>query len=100
MVFKFVSLKKARGDKYKFEAIVFNTETGRENKIMFGAKGYEHYTDGHLDDFRKDSYIARHSKRENWSKSGANTAGWWSYNFLWRFKTYKKAMDYIKKTLK
>jgi hypothetical protein len=61
---------------------------------------YENYTDGHLDEKRRDGYINRHKHTENWKKSGANKPGFWSYNYLWRFKTKKEALDYIKNLLK
>jgi hypothetical protein len=85
-------------DKKKFKVILKNNKTGRENSIKFGASGYEHYTSGHLDEKRRENYIARHKKREDWTKSGVNTAGWWAWFFLWKFKTYKEALEYIKKT--
>ncbi len=35
-------------------------------KLYFGASGYEHYTEGHLDERRKFAYISRHRKNEDW----------------------------------
>ena len=98
-MYEFVKLVKLQDtDKKKFKVILMNTITGRNKSIKFGANGYENYTSGHLDEKRKASYIARHKKREDWGKSGVDTAGFWSYWFLWKFKTYKDALDYIKKT--
>ena len=37
------------------------TQTG--HKVYFGASGYEHYSDGHLDEKRKQAYIKRQKKR-------------------------------------
>jgi len=99
MGFKFISLKGADGNK-KYEAVVLNKTTGKENTIRFGAKGYENYTSGHLDEKRRSAYISRHKKKENWTASGANTAGFWAYNYLWRFKTKSQALQYIKSLLK
>ena len=97
--FDFVKLVKLPStDKKKFKVILKNNETNRENTIKFGASGYEHYTSDHLDETRKKAYISRHKTREDWTKSGVNTAGFWSWFFLWRFKTYKEALNYIKKT--
>jgi hypothetical protein len=94
--FDFVKLVKLSDDKKKFKVILKNNETGRQNTIKFGAAGFENYTSGHLDEQRRENYISRHKKREDWTKSGVNTAGFWSYWFLWKFKTYKEALDYIK----
>lgn len=99
MRFTFISLTKTNGNK-KYIAVVLNKTTNKKNTIRFGANGYENYTDGHLDEHRKKLYIQRHKDRENWTASGANTAGWWAYHFLWRFKTKKDALNYIKHTLK
>ena len=71
MGFKFISLKGADGNK-KYEAKVLNKTTGKENTIRFGAKGYENYTSGHLDEKRRSAYISRHKKKREldgeWSK--------------------------------
>ena len=56
--------------------------TPENKKIHFGQEGYSDYTI-HKNDIRKKSYIARHQKRENWTKSGINTPGFWSRNLLW-----------------
>ena len=71
--------------------------TSSGKKVRFGAKGYEHYTEGHLDKTRKQSYLDRHEKRENWDDF--NSAGAWSAKFLWEYPTYKEAYQKIKKEL-
>ena len=43
----------------------------------FGSKSYRDYTD-HNDEPQKSSYLKRHEVRENWTKSGIHTAGFWS----------------------
>jgi hypothetical protein len=50
--------------------------------IHFGAKGMSDYTINR-DPERKRLYISRHKARENWSKSGIQTAGFWSRWLLW-----------------
>jgi hypothetical protein len=54
--------------------------------IHFGEAGSSDFTK-HKDDDRKRSYIARHKKRENWRKSGIQTAGFWSRWLLWNLTT-------------
>jgi hypothetical protein len=51
-------------------------------KVDFGAKGYSDYT-LHKDKARMKRYLVRHQKRENWTKSGVATAGFWSRWILW-----------------
>lgn len=71
--------------------------TNQGKKIRFGAKGYEHYTEGHLDVKRRDRYLNRHKKRENWNDP--NTSGYWAAKYLWTYPTYKEAYQEIKKEL-
>ena len=79
----------ANDNKHKYYII---TNTGK--KIYFGAFGYEHYTDGHLDEARRQRYMMRHRKRENWNNP--DTAGYYSKWFLWSFPTYKESYKKIK----
>lgn len=51
-------------------------------KVDFGAKGYSDYTI-HKDKERMKRYLIRHQKRENWTKGGVATAGFWSRWILW-----------------
>ena len=67
-------------------------------RLYFGASGYEHYTNGHLNEERKNRYIKRHQKKEDWNNP--NSQGYWSLRFLWLYPTYKKAYEEIKKDLK
>ena len=41
--------------------------------------------------------MRRHLKNEDWTKSGIDSAGFWSYHYLWRFPTYKESYENIKK---
>ena len=50
--------------------------------IPFGATGYEDYTT-HRDPERKERYIARHRRREDWTRSGIETAGFYAKHLLW-----------------
>jgi hypothetical protein len=54
----------------------------------FGQSGYDDYTT-HNDQKRKDSYIARHSVNEDWSKQGIHTSGVWAKHILWNKPTIK-----------
>ena len=74
--------------------------TNDNKKVYFGAAGYEHFSSGHKDEARKQKYNNRHKKNENWSKSGIDTAGWWSLKYLWSYPTKEEAYNHIKKDLK
>lgn len=67
-----------------------------DNVVHFGADGYEDFT-MHGDETRKERYIARHKARENWTKSGINTAGFWSRWLLWNKPTIQESAKDIEK---
>ena len=71
--------------------------TNNNKKVYFGQAGYEHFSDGHKDEARKQRYINRHKNNEVWSKSGIDTAGFWSYWLLWNKPTIKESYEDIKK---
>jgi hypothetical protein len=50
--------------------------------IHFGQSGASDYIH-HKDPERRKRYVARHKARENWSKSGMKSAGFWSMWILW-----------------
>jgi hypothetical protein len=72
------------------------TDTGK--KLYFGASGYSDYTI-HKDEERKQRYINRHKKNEDWTKSGINTAGWFSRWLLWEEPNIRDAYKKIKDKL-
>lgn len=76
--------------------------------VDFGAKGYSDYT-LHKDPVRMRRYVQRHgglmnsknmslSRKENWTKRGIATAGFWSRWLLWSEPSLPKAKSYITKT--
>ena len=70
--------------------------TNDNKKVYFGASGYSDYTI-HKDEARKQLYINRHKNNENWTKSGIDTAGFWSRWILWHLPTIKESYQDIKK---
>ena len=62
----------------------------------FGATGYSDYT-RHKDPERKQRYITRHQARENWTKSGIHTAGFWSRWLLWGEPTIPASIKAIER---
>jgi len=91
---KLESIKKDTDGVHKYVA-VFVLDNGRTKTTHFGASGYEDYTTTN-DEERKQRYIARHSKNENW-KDGTS-AGALSRYVLWNKKTVKASIaDYKKR---
>ena len=72
--------------------------TNKGKRVYFGASKYQHYTDGHLDIKRRNNYLKRHMKNENWNDP--DTSGFWSAKFLWMYPTYIEAYEKIKKELR
>jgi len=70
--------------------------TPEGKKISFGAFGMSDYTI-HKDIIRKEAYIKRHKKGEDWNNP--NTAGYWSKEFLWSYPTKEEAYKKIKDKL-
>ena len=68
--------------------------TNTNKKIYFGQAGADDFTIT-KDEEQKKRYIARHKKNEDWND--INTAGFWSYHYLWHFPTKKEAYENIKK---
>lgn len=88
-VYLAVSTKK--GKKY---TVKIHYPSGRTKTVHFGAKGMSDFTK-HKDIDRKKRYIARHKARENWNKSGIDTAGFWSRWLLWNKPTLRESIKAI-----
>lgn len=72
-----VTVSRARNGIHKFTAVFPDG-----SKVNFGRQGYSDYTK-HKDRERMERYLTRHRSRENWTRSGAKTAGFWSRWLLW-----------------
>ena len=70
--------------------------TSNDKKVYFGQAGASDFTI-HKDEQRKQRYINRHKNNENWSKSGIDTAGFWSRWLLWEKPTIKESYIDIKR---
>ena len=102
--YNLLKVVKLKTGKKKYKVVIFNTETQRENTILFGQKGYGDYPQYVKElgieeaNKKKSAYIARHSKAgEDWTASGVDTAGFWAKNLLWSETTVEKALREIKK---
>ena len=74
-----VSKSDRAGKKYK---IVLVYDDDRTKTIHIGSAEHSDYTE-HKDPERKSRYISRHKAREDWTKSGIATAGYWAKHLLW-----------------
>ena len=77
--------KSAKPDK-KMDAVIDGKKT-----ISFGQKNASDYTINR-DPKRKEAYIRRHQKREDWDKSGVATPGFYAKNVLWNKTTVQASI--------
>jgi hypothetical protein len=75
---KLLSVKKSPRPAKKFVATF--SQGGRLKSTYFGSTGYQDYTTHHSKE-RRQRYINRHKRRENWNDP--TTAGALSYHLLW-----------------
>jgi hypothetical protein len=85
---KLISLKKSPRDEKKYVA-VFDLGNGRTKTTHLGATGFSDFR-SHRSEERKDSYIARHSARENFNDP--TTAGALSRWLLWNKPTLEASL--------
>ena len=84
---KLLDIRVSRDPISKYEAILYNPETKRINKVPFGDKRYEQYHDklgfysnlDHNDPERRRLYRLRHGHEPRPKYSAA----WFAWNFLW-----------------
>ena len=89
-----VVITKSKKPDKKYDALVNGSKT-----VSFGQKGASDFTK-HKDKDRKERYIDRHKAREDWTKSGVKTAGFYSKHVLWNKPTLKESIDDINKRFK
>jgi hypothetical protein len=87
-----IVITKSKTKDKKYDAIIDGKKT-----IHFGAKGYSDMTI-HKDEERKDRYINRHKKNENWKDP--KTAGFFAKNILWNKKSVKASVEDTNKRFK
>ena len=84
-----VKFYKANDDVHKYVAVFDDC-----HHTAFGALGYEDFTQ-HGDTKRKQAYIRRHRKNENWND--ISTSGAWSRWLLWNKKSITASLADIKR---
>lgn len=76
-----VLLRKSTRSNKKF-MVQIHYPGGRIRTVHFGGRGYSDYTI-HKDKARMRRYENRHRSRENWTRGGLDTAGFWAKWILW-----------------
>ena len=82
--------------------IIYISESGRANKkwkaeteghraVHFGQRDAGDFTI-HRDEAARKAYIARHSKPENWGRTGVMPPGWVSRYLLWEKPSLDEAI--------
>ena len=84
-----VIIKPSKKKDKKFDAIINDKKV-----VSFGSKGMSDYTI-HKDKERKERYISRHKKRENWNDP--KTAGFYSKHVLWNKPTIGESIKDMNK---
>ena len=84
-----VQIKRSKRKDKKFDAIIDGKKT-----VSFGAAGMSDYTK-HKDTDRKERYIARHKKNEDWNNP--KTAGFYAKHVLWNKSTVQASAADINK---
>ena len=85
-------IKKSDKKHKKYDATINGKKT-----ISFGAKGYTDFTLT-KDKDKKDAYIARHKKNEDWSNP--QTAGFYAKHLLWNKPTFQASFKDLKSKFK
>ena len=89
-----VEIKPSTQKDKKFMAIFYDDDGKKKKTTHFGAKGMSDFTI-HKDKERKERYLDRHRKRENWNSF--MTAGSLSRWILWNKPTLKASISDYKK---
>jgi len=78
---------------------------GKKYVVIVGNRAV-HFGDASMQDFtthhdvqRRRNYISRHASREDWTRSGVATPGFWSRWVLWNKPTKRESIRYIETKL-
>jgi hypothetical protein len=90
---KFLGLHTSDRPEKKYYVVLVG-DSGREKRVYFGdaaSKDFTLFSPLEREE-RKRRYISRHSAREDWTKSGIETAGFWSKHILWNLPTVSASL--------
>lgn len=97
---KLVRIEPSHMKEKKYDAIL-EDDKGKKHIVAFGAKGYEDFTTYNRHskveaNLHKYAYIRRHEAREDWSKTGILTPGFWSRWILWNQPTIHESVTDVR----
>jgi len=91
----YIQLLKSKVSGKKYTAIFYDEKRTKIKTLHFGAAGMSDFTK-HKDEERKQRYIDRHKKNEDWNDY--MTAGSLAFHILWNKPSVSASYnDYIKK---
>jgi hypothetical protein len=102
-MYKLICIARTPNHKSKFQITLYDSDTERTKTIRFGATGmgdYPSYSkENHaIADERKRLYLQRHQGREDWTKTGILTPGFWARHILWNKRSIEESLqDTIKR---
>jgi hypothetical protein len=103
-MYKLLSISNINSGKKKIQVDLYNTKTNKIKTIKVGSAGMGDYTifnkeqGEKIADEHKERYINRHQKREDWTKTGITSNGFWAKHLLWNKRTMQESIkDVIKK---
>jgi len=88
------TLTKSDRKNKKWKVVIENKKT--KKTIHFGDSRFSDYTK-HKNKSRMEKYVARHRKRENWTRSGIKTAGFWAKHLIWNKPSLQDSIKDIEK---
>ena len=88
-----IILESNKPDK-RFDAVIDG-----KKMVPFGSAGISDYT-LHKEPERKERYISRHKKNEDWTKAGIKTPGFYAKHVLWNKPTLKGSVDDLNRKLR
>ena len=100
-MYEVVCICKPINEKYKIQVDLLNKETNKIKSIKFGLAGMKDYIQYNKEegkavaDKHKKLYLARHRKREDWTKSGIESKGFWSRHVLWSKGTLQESINHV-----
>lgn len=94
MNYKFIKITKSSKKNKKLDAYFINKKTNKIKIISFGDSNYSDFTK-HKDEKRKERYLNRHRKNENWKDPMSKGA--LSRWILWNKPTLKSSIQDYKR---
>ena len=89
-----VIIKRSSKKDKKYDAVIDGKKT-----VSFGSAGASDFTQ-HKNEARKQGYIDRHKEREDWTKDGIKTAGFYAKNVLWNKPSIRESINDLNKKYK